>query len=212
MRTGHRGGKGHQDRRDSARSEARTPTRADSTDPRYWPAPHWTHEMADEAVAANRRRYAAARAGAYLPPSREPVAEAWGELGAQRDAETVHRTDMANAAAHREAQIRQGLNDMRHACQERGRHLRSYEALPPDLWPVAAGILRRGRSLPLPSPEPGATRPLGPGAFAPLHRPPLYPDKLAQGDEREGEPGGGAGLTSSDLRGGFESDHPDHVP
>lgn len=148
------------------------PTRADSTDPRYWPAPHWTHEMAAEAAGANDRRYTAVEPGAYVAPSREPVTEAWGELAAQRDAETVHRTDLANAAAHREAQIRQGLQDMRHACQERGRPLRPYEALPPELWPVATGIRRRGRSLPLPSPEPGATLPLGPGASASLRCPP----------------------------------------
>ena len=160
-------GLGHKARRDAARSAARTPTRADSSDPRYWPAPRWTHDMADEAVAANDRRYAAAQPGAYLPPAREPVTEAWGELAAQRDAETVHRTDLANATAHREAQIRQGLNDMRHARQERGRPLRPCEALPPDLWPVAAGIRQRGRSLPLTFPEPGATRPLGPCAAAP---------------------------------------------
>ena len=178
MRKGHRGGGGHQTRRDAARSETRLPTRADSTDPRYWPAPRWTHDMADEAAAANDRRYAAAQHGAYLPPAREPVTEAWGELAAQRDAETVHQTDIANATAHREAQIRQGLKDMRHARQERGRPLRPYEALPPELWPVAAGIRQRGRSLPLSSPEPGATRPLGPGAFAPLRR--LTKQSLAQ--------------------------------
>lgn len=164
MRTGHRGGKGHQDRRDSARSEARTPTRADSTDPRYWPAPHWTHEMADEAAAANGRRYAAARVGAYLPPSREPVAEAWGELGAQRDAETVHRLDLALAREQMHQAAVQAALAVRGRGAGPGAQPRGDRPVPPQEWGQVRTAARAARAaLEIPLTEPGATRSLAPG-------------------------------------------------
>ena len=165
MRKGHRGGGGHQTRRDAARSETRLPTRADSTDPRYWPAPRWTHDMADEAAAANDRRYAAAQHGAYLPPAREPVTEAWGELAAQRGAETVHRLDLALARE----QMRQAAQQAVAATRQPAGRGRGVAPLVPQAWAAVRAAARKAScSAQIQSPEPGATRALGPDAPRPL--------------------------------------------
>lgn len=149
-------GLGHKARRDAARSAARTPTRADSTDPRYWPAPRWTHAMADEAAATNDRRYADAQSGAYIPPSREPVTEAWGELAAQRDAETVHRLDLALA--------REQMQQVEDEAVLGQRTRRDASPVPPQEWAAKRAAARAAAcGLCLSPSEPGATRPLGPG-------------------------------------------------
>ena len=161
-------GSGRRARRDAARSEAHTPSRPDSTDPRYWPAPHWTHNMATEAAAANDRRWAAAQHGEYIPPPRQPVTEAWTELEAQREAETRHRLDLARAREQMrraEDQAALGVRSRRGAscawpCRD--------STMPPQEWGATRAAARAAvRALQIPPPEPGATRPLGPRAAAP---------------------------------------------
>lgn len=157
-------GLGHKARHDAARSEARTPTRVDSTDPRYWPAPAWTHKMADEAAAANERRYAAAEPGAYVPPTREPVTEAWGELGAQRDAETVHRLDLALAREQMHRAADQAALAVHGRSGGSWAWPRGDRPGPPQEWAETRAAARAAiGALEIPLPEPGATRPLAPG-------------------------------------------------
>lgn len=157
-------GLGHKARRDSARSEARIRSRPDSTDPRYWPAPRWTHEMAGEAAAANDRRWATANAAEYLPPPREPITEAWAELEAQRATETLHRLDVAKA---REA-MHEAMQRAVSAVHGRGAAWPRRESpLAPEAWStVRAAVRAASRAVQTPVPERGATLPLGPGAHS----------------------------------------------
>ena len=107
VRKGHRGGRGHQARRDAIRSEAQSVGggRPDSTDLRYAPAPRWTHERAAELRTRNTVDRNAAPSGVFPPPLHEPVTEAWRELAYQREAETVHLVDYTNAIAAANAAV-----------------------------------------------------------------------------------------------------------
>ncbi len=158
-------GSGRRTRRDAARSLA-PPTRADSTDPRYWPAPHWTHNMATEAANTNDRRWAAAQHGEYIPPPREPVTEAWTELEAQREAETRHRLDLDRAREQMrraEDQAALGVRSRRGASCAWPRRDPS---VPPQEWgDTRAAARAAARAARISPPKPGATRPLGPGRF-----------------------------------------------
>ena len=163
-----RHGHGHQARRNALRAEmaAAAMDRADSTDPRCWPAPHWTHNMATEAVAANDRRWATAQHGEYIPPPREPVTEAWTELEAQREAETRHRLDLDRAREQMrraEDQAALGVRSRRGASCAWPRRDPS---VPPQEWgDTRAAARAAARAARISPPKPGATRPLGPGRF-----------------------------------------------
>ena len=147
------------------RSEARCAAgaRADSTDPRYWPAPRWTHDLADHLHAENVRTQAAAPLGTHCPPRHEPVAEAWGELAHQRAAETGRRLDVAKVEEARD----KDFHDRRSAL--RGQHgVPPREATPLPARAKAWEVHQASRLVPAPCPTPGATLPLGPTSRAPL--------------------------------------------
>ena len=160
-----RRGHGHQARRNALRSEARSAARnrPDSTDPAYWPAPRWTHDLADHLHTENARAQAAVPPGTLSPPAHEPLAEAWGELGHQRAAEALHRLDLAKAEETRERHFRDGLSALRaqHGVAPR-------MATPISARAAAWALHQRSRLLPAPAPMPGATLPLGPTSRAPL--------------------------------------------
>ncbi len=167
----HQAAGGSQARRNALRSEVRATAggRADSTNPRYWPAPHWTHNMAADAAAANARRWATAQHGEYIPPPHEPVTEAWAELEAQREAETRHRLDLARAREQmRRAEDQAALGVRR----RRGASCawpRRDATVPPQEWGDTRRAAARAavRGVRISPPQPGATRPLGPRAAAP---------------------------------------------
>lgn len=166
MRRGHRGGHGHQQRRDAERSLVQSLERTQRTSGDFdrWPAPRWTHELAAELQAANVAVQSASP-GRYVPPSHEPFTEAWSELDAQRQAEILHQTDIANETERRERLLRQRLAALRSA-----RHLGPTETVPPELWSAAAKIRNGVQALPIPDMEPGATLPLGPRSRVGLDR------------------------------------------
>ena len=158
-------GSGRRQRRDPDRSEAQAAARGrpDSTDPAYWPAPRWTHDLADYLHAANARAQATVPPGTLCPPTHEPVAEAWGELAHQRAAEALHRLDLAKAEEARERHFRDGLSALR------AHHGVAPRMATPISARAAAWALHQGsRLLPVPGPMPGATLPLGPTSRAPL--------------------------------------------
>ena len=152
-------GSGRRLRRDPVRSEAQAATRnrPDSTDPRYWPAPRWTHELA-EALNAD-----------HQPPipKRAAVDVAWTVLAQQRAAEARHRLDLAKAEAVRIRALQQGLSNLRDRCG-----IPHGAALPQQAWHPARAIHKASRLIPAPSPEPGARLPLGPASRRPLRAAP----------------------------------------
>ena len=158
-------GSGRRQRRDPARSEAQSATRnrPDSTDPAYWPAPRWTHDLADHLHTENARAQAAVPPGTLCPPTHEPVADAWGELAHQRAAEALHRLDLAKAEETRERHFRDGLSALRaqHGVAPR-------MATPISARAAAWALHQNSRLLSAPAPMPGATLPLGPTSRAPL--------------------------------------------
>ena len=159
-------GRGHQARRNALRAEfqsAAITRRADSTDLTHWPAPRWTHDLADHLHAENARAQAVVPPGTLCPPTHEPVADAWGELAHQRAAETLHRLDLAKAEEARERHFRDGLSALRarHGVPQR-------EATPPPARAEVWGLYKTSRLVPAPRLEPGATLPLGPTSRAPL--------------------------------------------
>ena len=144
-------GLGHKARRDGARSEARrAPTRPDSTDHRYFPAPRWTHELAAELHARNTSHLNAALLGVLPAPLHEPVTEAWRELAHQREAETVHLVDYSNAIDDANAAV-----DALRPIGAQG----SWRPLPGGKRSQAAA--RRNAVYAVAAVEPGATLPLG---------------------------------------------------
>ena len=152
-------GSGRRQRRDPARSEAQSAIgrRPDSTDPRYWPAPRWTHELAEALHTDSQvpiRWYAA-------------VDVAWTVLGQQRAAEARHRLDLAKAEEARTCALQQGLSTLRDRCG-----IPHGAALPQQAWHPARAVHQASRLVPTPSPEPGATLPLGPDSRRPLRADP----------------------------------------
>ncbi len=144
-------GLGHKARRDGARSEARRPpTRPDSTDPRNWPAPRWTHERAAELRIRNTDNRNAAPPGALPAPLHEPVTEAWRELAHQREAEAVHLVDYANAIDDANAAV----DDLRPIGAQG-----AWRPLPAGKQSQA--VARRNAVYAAATLEPGATLPLG---------------------------------------------------
>ena len=159
MRKGHRGGHGHQARRDALRSEDQSVTagRSDSTDPRYWPAPHWTHDLAD-----------ALHTDSQAPiPKHAAVDVAWTVLAQQRAAEARHRLDLAKAEEARTCALQQGLSNLRDRCG-----VPQGAPLPQQTWIAARAVHQASRLVPTPSPAPGATMPLGPDSRRPLRADP----------------------------------------
>ena len=152
MRKGHRGGRGHQARRDALRAEVRSSAagRPDSTDHRYWPAPRWTHERAAELRALNAGDRNAAPPGVLPAPLHEPVTEAWRELAHQREAEAVHLVDYANVIDAANAAV-----DTLRPTGVQG----SWRPLPGGKRSQAAA--RRNAAYAAAALEPGATLPLG---------------------------------------------------
>ena len=150
-----RRGHGHQARRDALRSEVRATTsgRPDSTDPRYWPAPRWTHELA-EALHTDRQAPIAKHAAKDV---------AWTVLGQQRAAETRHRLDLAEAEEARARALDQDISTLRGRCG-----ISQGAPLPQEAWGGARAALHASRLIPTPAPEPGATLPLGPVSRRPL--------------------------------------------
>ena len=162
MRKGHRGGRGHQARRDALRSEARAADcgRPDSTDLRYSPSPRWTHERAAELRTRTTVDRNAAPPGLFPAPLHEPVTEAWRELAHQREAEAVHLVDHANAIAAADAAVdalRLGATCGRAA---QPAVARPWRPLPGGKWSQALAL--RSASYATAVVEPGATLPLGP--------------------------------------------------
>ncbi len=144
-------GLGHKARRDGVRSEARRPpTRPDSADPRYLPAPRWTHELAAELHARNISHLNAALPGVLPAPLHEPATEAWRELAHQREAEAVHLVDYSNAIADANAAV-----DTLRPTGAQG----SWRPLPAAKRSQAAA--RRNTAYAAAALEPGATLPLG---------------------------------------------------
>jgi len=166
VRPGHRGGHGHQQRRDTERSLVQSLERTLRTSGDFdrWPALRWTHELAAELHATNVAAQSAVP-GRYVPPPHEPFTEAWSVLDQQRQAEIGHQTDIANDAGRREKLLRQRLTALRRRVD-----LGPNETLPPALWSAAASIRRGVQSLPMPEIESGATLPLGPRSRVSLDR------------------------------------------
>ena len=147
-----RRGHGHQARRDALRSEVRATAggRPDSTDPRYWPAPRWTHELAAELRIRDAHDHTATSPTALPAPLHEPVTEAWRELAHQREAEAVHLVDYANVIDDANAAV-----DTLRPIGAQG----SWRPLPAGKRSQAAA--RRNAAFAAAAMEPGATLPLG---------------------------------------------------
>ena len=148
-------GSGRRQRRDPARSEARTATRnrPDSTDPRYWPAPRWTHELADTLHTDSQAPI----------PKDAAVDVAWTVLAQQRAAEARHRLDLAKAEEARTCAFQQGLSNLRDGCG-----VPHGAPLPQQAWNAARAVHQASRLVATPPPAPGATLPLGPDSRCPL--------------------------------------------
>jgi hypothetical protein len=152
-------GSGRRQRRDPARSEAQVATRnrPDSTDPRYWPAPRWTHELAEALHTDNQTAIAKDAA----------VDVAWTVLAQQRAAEARHRLDLGKAEEARMCALQQGISNLRDSFG-----VPQGAPLPQQAWIAAKEVHQASRLIPTPSPEPGATLPLGPDSRRPLRADP----------------------------------------
>ena len=154
-----RRGRGSQARRNALRLEAHAAFggRPDSTDPRHWPAPHWTHELAD-----------ALHTNSQAPIAKDAAVDvAWTVLAQQRAAEARHRLDLAKAEEARTYALQQGLSTLRDRCG-----VPQGAPLPQQAWNAARAIHQASRLVATPSPEPGATLPLGPDSRRPLRADP----------------------------------------
>lgn len=148
-------GDGRRQHRDPGRSAARTADRKrrDSTDPRYWPAPRWTHELAEVLHTDSQAPI----------PKHAAVDVAWRVLAQQRAAEARHRLDFAKAEEARACALQQDLATLRNRCG-----VPQGAPLPHQAWNAAKAVHQASRLVPTPFPAPGATLPLGPNSQRPL--------------------------------------------